>query len=226
MKKICFYLIFSLSGSSLYPQNKPSSSSLTGFDGLQWGSSYKDAKERFRTLSASDEVSEPVSIIADTPEREIRVKRNKLVYRYEFYEKPEILANADNSQPEGKSDAQNSENAEPLAKSNQKVKNKPIPRLFMVESIFGYVPAEELYKKISEKYGPRNGGNLDEKTNRGYYIWNLNRGTIIQWIDPYKKKPFSRSIYYVSKEIIDEIHVDFPKFQYSKELKTIMNLLY
>ena len=233
MKKICFYLLICLCAGSLFSQDKGnSSSSLSGFDGLQWGTEYKEAKERFRVLASSGEAKEPVSIIADKPENEIKIERTKLVYRYLFYKKPEILLNgkkppADNSGNDATQDNKNENKTtvDTNGKGGTPVE-KALARLFLVESTFSYVPAEELYKKIAAKYGSRNGGKVDDKSNRGYYLWNLDKGYIIQWIDPYKKMPFTRSIYYLSKEIIEEIRVDFPKYQYSKELRILKDILY
>jgi hypothetical protein len=241
MKKICFYIFFFLYTALLYPQDKAgTTAALTGFDGLQWGIDYKEAKERFRTLSSSGETKEPVAIIADTPDKEIKIQRNKLVYRYFFYQKPEILIevekkSGENSAAEKTPDANANTNPDANKAANPGVntngnsaqtEKKNLSRLFLVESTFPYLPAEELNKKITQKYGTRNGGSLDDKTNRGFYVWNLEKGYIIQWIDPYKKMPFTRSVYYVSKELIDEIKADFPKFQYSKELKILKDVLY
>lgn len=225
MKKLCFYIFIALSGEFAFAQDTPApsaSNSLSGFDGMSWGTEYKEAKDRFRTLSSSKEVGEPVSIISDTPETQIKIQRNKLIYRYEFYQKPETLVKFEKSSTAGETTVEN----KPQEDTNGTNKDKINPRLFLVESTFEYVPAEELYKKLSEKYGQRNGGKIDDKTNRGYYLWNLNGGFLIQWIDPYKKKPFSRSIYYLSKEIVDEIRADFPKFQYTRELNTLMKIIY
>ena len=194
-----------------YSQDKESNTNtLSGFDGLQWGTYYNEAKEKFRIIASGGDASDPVNIISDSPGSQFRVQRRSLVYRYEFYQKPEILVKKDT---ESKVDT-NGKNAETGG------------RFFLVESRFPYVPAEELAEKISGKYGARNGGSLDDKTNRGYYLWDIDKGYIIQIIDPYKKKPFSRNIYYLSKEIIEEIRTDYPRFQYSPEIKTIMNILY
>ena len=226
MKKIGFYLALSLLINSVYPQEKSNTASgLSGFDGMKWGTDYKEAKDKFRTLASSGETKEPVSIIADIPDTEFKVERSKLVYRYLFYKKPEILLNQKNQN----SPTENNTSGDKPQQGNNSTtsdNDKAIPRLFLVESTFPYVPAEELYNKISAKYGARNGGNLDDKTNRGYYLWNLDGGYVIQWIDPYMKKPFSRSIYYLSKEIVEEIKLDFPKFQYSNELKILKDILY
>jgi len=214
----------------LYPQNNAApGTSLTGFDGLAWGVEYKEAKDRFRVLASSEETTEAVSIIADIPDTEIKIERKSLVYRYLFYKKPAILLE---KETEKKTEAAPLDpatpNQPPVDTNGQADKNaaQALPRLFLVESTFSYVPAEELYNKIAEKYGKRNAGKLDDKTNRGYYVWNLDRGYIIQWIDPYKKMPFTRSIYYVSKEIVEEIRADFPRYQMTKELKILNDILY
>jgi hypothetical protein len=99
-------------------------------------------------------------------------------------------------------------------------------RLFFVESSFSYVPAIDLEKSVSERYGNRTGGVVDKDTFRGYYLWSMQRGYVIQWVDPYKKKPFSRSLYYASKDIIEEIKADYKKFQYTREIKTLLDIVY
>ncbi|MDH4199987.1 MAG: hypothetical protein OEV66_06360 [Spirochaetia bacterium] len=230
MKKALLYLFLSIgiiraqnNAQTNPPANEESKGSLTGFDGLKWGSKYGEAKEHFRTIASSPGVSEPANIISDTPENEIKLKRKNVIYRYVFYQTPEILRKNRNSADAGAN--ANPDTAAPENKSATN-NNEASARLFFIESSFPYVPALELQKNIEAKYGPRNGGTLDDKTNRGFYVWTLNSGYIIQWIDPYKQKPFSRSIYYVSKEILEEIKADYPKFLYSSELKTMKNILY
>lgn len=246
-------VIYFVAGKNIFSQ--PSNSgTLSGFDGISWGTAYEQAKDRFRSLSSTAETKDPMEIIADFPEKEIRVKRKNVIYKYVFYKKPKILletkaeqnsenqnTGADSSSDGNNGQANNDQSGNSQdnngqgnndqtnngqSNNNQQGSKEALARLFIVESSFPYVPAEDLSKKISEKYGPRNGGTLNEHTKRGYYLWSLNSGYIIQWIDPYKQKPFSKSIYYVSKEIIAEIKTDFPKFQYSQEIKTLMNILY
>ncbi|HRP69976.1 MAG TPA: hypothetical protein PLY93_10635 [Turneriella sp.] len=46
---------------------------ISGFDGVTWGTMYKDMKERFRVMASNSNANgnDNVEIIADTPDREI-----------------------------------------------------------------------------------------------------------------------------------------------------------
>lgn len=188
---------------------------LDGFDGIAWGSTYKDVKERFRTLSATANPQDNVEIVADTPDREILIRRREIYYRYVFYKKP----------------------ADKITESMPRLAKKPAEekpaaedpsagtaRFFFVESIFPLLKAEELYTKLSEKYGQRTGSNVGENQ-RGAHTWEKEDGFLVQWVEPYGGVGYTRTLFYLSRKIRDEIKADLQAWQYVREIQALENLL-
>ena len=197
-------------------KSKDKKQSISGFDGINWGTTYKDVKEKFRTLAAQPNENDNVEIIADTPDREILIKRRDIFYRYVFYKKPEskIVDSMVKSQ------------APSVAKLGAKDPTEGSARFFFVESIFPLLVAEDVYKKLSEKYGERT-GNTVGREQRGAFVWNneSDEGFLFQWVEPYAKQGYTRSIYYLSRKIRDEIKSDLQLWQFVRELKAIESLV-
>lgn len=183
--------------------NTQAARTLDGFDGTAWGSLYKDVKEKMRTLSSTSNPDDQVEIISDNPDREILINRKDIWYRYVFYKRPDNLP--------ARKDA-----------NGQEIKKEAA--FFYAESLFPPVATEDLYKRLAEKYGQRTNSTLNKK-NSGAYIWDLEGGYLVQWIQPYKNKPYTRNLVYVSKKFKDEIIADMQDFQYEKEVKAVQNLL-
>lgn len=190
-------------------------SGIGGFDGNPWGTTYKDLKEKFMALAASGEVENRVDIVADFPGRELVISRKSILYRYVFYLKPQDLKKED-SKP-----------AQPAAGPNdappEDVRNTA--RFFFVESIFPLVATEDLYQKLTSKYGERTSSTYEEKSARGAYVWEKPDGYLVQWIEPYNDKPYTRSLYYISRAIKTEIEKDMQEFQFQKEIAAVKNLI-
>ena len=178
-----------------------SASDITGFDGIAWGETYEKVKDKFRTLSSSEKAKDPVEIIRDVPEREILIKRRDIFYRYVFYKRPDNLV-----------------------KNEEQGKGLNEPEFFFVETIFHLVPAEELYKKLKAKYGDRTSSTLNKEM-RGVYKWDTAKGQLVQWINAYQNRPFSRSLFYISAEIRKKIQDDLQDYQYDRELKAIEGIV-
>ncbi|RME92891.1 MAG: hypothetical protein D6767_02210 [Candidatus Hydrogenedentota bacterium] len=180
---------------------------IPGFDSIAWGTPYETVKERFRVLARSEDAKDPVEILRDVPEREILIKRRGIYYRYLFYKTPEKAKVQDSQQ---------------TIADNQKDQNPA--RFFFVSSEFDLVPAEMLYEKLKQKYGNRTGSTLD-KNQRGAYIWEGEKGFLLQWLEPYQQKPYTRKLYYISKEIREQIKKDYEAYMSYRELKAIDSLL-
>lgn len=185
---------------------------LTGFDGINWGTPYQEVKDRFVALAQSSQVEDKVEILHDIPEREILVSRKGILYRYVFYQKPHGVEKPSPPLPP------NTDNIPENPKQNPGV-------FFFAESLFPLVSAEDLYQKLSEKYGQMTNKVLQEKEQRGAYLWDFSDGLLVQWIEPYEKKPYTRNLYYVSKKIREEIQRDLQEYQYQKELKILKDIL-
>ena len=78
-------------------------------------------------------------------------------------------------------------------------KKKPQEKLFYVALKFPYLSLEEVKNTIKEKYGTETRENLIDQ--QGAIIWDSEKTIIIMWVDRYEKKPFSRRITYIAKDI-------------------------
>lgn len=237
--KSCIYAvsILLLSG-VLYAQNPPqppgnqgqnqgqnqqtqNAAAIGGFDGINWGATYESVKERFRVLARNTDTKDPVEIIRDTPEKEILIQRRGIKYKYLFYKKPAILQKKDEKQ--AVDNPQPGETPGANQPANAETPEAPA-RLFFVSSEFDLVPAEALYEKLQQKYGNRTASTLNKKM-RGTYSWSAEQGYLVQWIEPYQNKPYTRNLYYISKEIREEIRKDYEAFMSYRELKALENIL-
>ncbi|MDH5718414.1 MAG: hypothetical protein OEZ22_12375 [Spirochaetia bacterium] len=206
-------------------ENK-SQSELNGFGGIQWGTKYQDVKDRFQTLSTNREVEDSIEITSDIPNKEIIVKRKGVYYRYLFYKKPSDKEKQAEQMQDFKQESMFPEEKNTQPTENQEAgsgEESEIARLFFVESNFILINAGDLHSKLKQKYGRRTISTLS-KDLRGAYVWDLQSGFLVQWIEPYQQKVFSRSLYYISKEIRNEIQKDLKEYQYSKELKVLNSI--
>jgi len=227
MKKFRLFVILftmNLFPFTIYTQNNTNTMSITGFNGSQWGTFYKELKDKFRTLQnngeADPEKNTQFTIVSDVEDSELIVENNKILYRYFFYQKPEGI------ELENQNNQQNPTNPTPPDNNNlantETTKNEG--RLVLVESTFPYISSDLILNKLELKYGKPTSSTIN-KNNRGAYLWSTDRGYIIQVVDQYDLKPFTRSIFYISTDIINEMKSDFPGYMQKSELNYIKNLI-
>jgi len=198
-----------------------------GFNGILWGTKYEDVKGRFQILSDSSNTEDAIQITKDDPEKEIIVERKGIMYRYLFYKKPkqeDTRRFAKLAAESRQNFEQRNRQAQPAEGEQQAKKESETARFFFMESRFTLVNAGDLHNKLKNKYGSRTRSTLDNDL-RGAFLWDLQDGFLIQWLEPYKDKVFSRSMYYISKQIRDEIKKDLNEYMYSRELQAIENIL-
>lgn len=189
---------------------------LNGFDGIAWGTQYQTVKDRFRTLSGSKDAAQRVEILQDVPKKELLIARHDILYRYVFYSTPEEVKTL--------ADLRDNGHTEPDSTDADENKDKG-SRFFFAESTFTMVPADDIYDLLKRKYGERTSSTYKEKEMRGAHVWDLDGGYLVQWVNPYLEKPYTRSIYYISKELRDEIKKDLNEYRYFQELKNIENII-
>ncbi|AFM12706.1 hypothetical protein [Turneriella parva] len=202
-------------GSTGNSNNNNGGAKIEGFDGIAWGMSYKEMKDRFRVMASNANAADNVEIISDNPDREILIRRREIYYRYVFYKKPAAKAVESMPKPETGKPAEKPATDDPTAGT---------AKFFFVESIFPLLKAEELYGKLSEKYGQRTGSSVGE-TMRGAHTWEKEEGFLVQWVEPYAKMGYTRSLYYLSRKIRDEIKGDLQAWQFVREIKALESLL-
>jgi hypothetical protein len=191
--------------------DKNATAKIEGFDGAAWGITYKEMKDRFRVMASNANATDNVEIISDNPDREILIRRREIYYRYVFYKKPAQKPIESMPKPEtGKPPADDA--------------TAGTAKFFFVESVFPLLKSEELYATLSAKYGQRTGSSVGE-TMRGAHTWEKEEGFMVQWVEPYAKQGYTRSLYYISRKIRDEIKADLQAWQFVREIKALDSLL-
>jgi len=203
--------------------NNTQAAKIEGFDGTAWGVTYKEMKDRFRVMASNANAADNVEIIADNPDREILIRRREIYYRYVFYKKPAAKPVESMPRP-GSAQVPPGEAGKPADKPVENDPTTGTAKFFFVESIFPLLKSEELYTKLSEKYGQRTGSSVGE-TMRGAHTWEKEEGFLVQWVEPYAKQGYTRSLYYLSRKIRDEIKNDLQAWQYVREIKALDSLL-
>lgn len=194
--------------------DKNGASKIEGFDGTAWGVTYKEMKDRFRVMASNANAADNVEIISDSPDREILIRRREIYYRYVFYKKPAQKPIESMPKPEA---------GKPAEKPATDDATAGTAKFFFVESIFPLLKSEELYTTLSAKYGQRTGSSVGE-TMRGAHSWEKEEGFMVQWVEPYAKQGYTRSLYYISRKIRDEIKGDLQAWQFVREIDLLVHL--
>jgi hypothetical protein len=195
--------------------DKNGAAKLEGFDGSGWGITYKEMKDRFRVMASNANAADNVEIVSDTPDREILIRRREIYYRYVFYKKPAPKSVESMPKPEA---------GKPAEKPAADDATAGTAKFFFVESVFPLLKSEELYTTLAAKYGQRTGSSVGD-THRGAHTWEKEEGFMVQWVEPYAKQGYTRSLYYLSRKIRDEIKADLQAWQFVREIKALDSLL-
>jgi hypothetical protein len=181
--------------------------SLNGFSDTAWMTPFSQIKDKFKTLSTTNLNNEKIQILHMERNRYILIKRNNIIYRYNFYKTPyEVI----------------------------KIKNHDITFdqydqteavLYQVRIILPFIEAKLLEEKIQNAYGKKTKSTVDPKTMRGADIWDLEGGYIFLWYEPYNNKPFARRIDYISKELSQKILEESKDYFDSKEKELLRDLI-
>lgn len=169
------------------PAQDPGGRRLAGFAETPWMSSYSQVKDRFTTLSESAASVDRIEVLMAVRNRYILIKRNDVLYRYNFYKTPYEVQKLTNH------DLQKEQWEEEEAV------------LYQVKIIQPFIAADAINKKLEAAYGPRTRSTVKPETLRGADIWELEGGFIFQWYEPYNKQPYTRTIDYISAELAARI---------------------
>jgi hypothetical protein len=105
---------------------------------------------------------------------------------------------------------------EKIGKDN---KTEQETRLFFVNVQFPYLNTSDIAKKLEEQYGAPTGDSV--KNNSGALTWEFEKTTIILWVDQYERKPFSRKITYLSKDLTRELADYLKELFNAQEIQTM-----
>lgn len=169
------------------PAQDPGGRRLTGFAETPWMSNYSQVKDRFSSLSESKASVDRIEILNAVRNQTILIRRNDVMYRYNFYKTPYEILKLTNH------DLQKDEWQEAEAV------------LFQVKIIQPFLEAAAVNKKIEDAYGPRTRSTVKPETKKGADIWELEGGFIFQWYEPLNGHPFTRTIDYINDEMARRI---------------------
>ncbi|MCS7205151.1 MAG: hypothetical protein NZ853_05600 [Leptospiraceae bacterium] len=195
------------------PQTNPfaniqnQSLSLYGFAETPWNSAYSQVYDGFKTLATSNLTNERIEIVAAQKDQFILIKRNNILYRYNFYKTPYEVAKLRNQN------------------LTQEDHNLIEGVLFQVKVLFPFIEANQVVEKIEAQYGKKTKSTVDPKTLRGVDIWDLPGGVIFVWYEPYNNKPYTRKIDYISKEISQRILEETKDYFDSKEKELLRDII-
>ncbi|GIX41038.1 MAG: hypothetical protein KatS3mg129_0771 [Leptospiraceae bacterium] len=181
--------------------------SLNGFSDTPWMTPFSQIKDKFKTLAATNLNNEKIEILHMERNKYILIKRNNIIYRYNFYKTPfEVI----------------------------KIKNHDITYdqydqteavLYQVRIILPFIEAKLLEEKLQNAYGKKTKSTVDPKTLRGADIWDLEGGYIFLWYEPYNNKAFARRIDFISKELSQKILEESKDYFDSKEKQLLRDLI-
>ncbi len=203
------------SGSSiLLAQNTPDGSSalprrsdLTGFAGTSWKSTFTQVRSHLKNLATSTTSTERVEIINMERNRSILVKRNGILYLYNFYKTPLQVQRLVNHQvTEEEYDMQEA-------------------LLFHVKVTPSFIESSLIKKKLEGIYGPATRSTVKEKEHRGAAIWEMTGGFIFQWYEPYHKTAYTRTIDYMSREMAEKIMKEYEDYFDSREKQLLKEII-
>lgn len=190
-------------------QNSNTQSSIDGFNGVAWGALYQETFERMKSVAASGERPD-FEIVNAVTDKEIVIREGDIVYRYVFYLNPLLKKQAPHDL---KTDMDGSQ-------KQDEVQGK----FFFAEINFSPVSARDIYQVLQKKYGDRTLSTVSKDSN-GAFIWQKDTGYLAQWIMEYEQAPYTRTVYYLSRSISDEIKNDFHSYMFQKELKILQDII-
>jgi hypothetical protein len=95
-------------------------------------------------------------------------------------------------------------------------------KFFYLSVSFPYLAFKDVREKLEAKYGSPTAENINK--NQGSIAWDSDKTIIILQVDSYEKKPFTKRIVYVSKEIILEVN-EFQTSLFNKaEIETLKKM--
>lgn len=95
-------------------------------------------------------------------------------------------------------------------------------KFFYLSVSFPYLAYKDVRGKLEAKYGSPTAENINKS--QGSIAWDSDKTIIILQVDRYEKKPYTKRIVYVSKEIIKEVN-EFQMSIFNKaEIETIKKM--
>jgi len=182
-------------------------SGLPGFAEIAWKSNYSEVKTRLKNLSTAAVTTERVEILNEDKNKSILVKRNDVLYRYDFYKTPIEVVRLTNHE------------------ITQQEYDQTEAQLYHVNVNFALIKADLIRAKIEEKHGAKTKSTVDDKLMEGAEIWELTGGVVLQWVEPYRKMKFTRSVDFLSDDMAKQILKEYEDYFDAKEKWILKNIL-
>lgn len=192
---------------ALLPGALAAQTSLPGFADTAWKASFSAVKTQLKNLATSAQSTERVEILMEERNKYILVRRNEVLYRYNFYKTPLGVARLDNHEYS----KEDYENAEAV--------------LYHVKVMIPFIEAALIKQRLEAAYRKSTRSTVDEKTMMGADVWELRGGFIFQWYEPYRKKAFTRTIDYLSAEMSQQIMKEYEDYFDAREKLILQKLL-
>lgn len=200
-------LLLAQAGGAQPGPQQPAQTVLRGFAETPWRTTYTEVKARLRALATAQNAIERVEILNEVRNEYILVRRNDIDYRYSFYKTPLEVQRIANHQ----------------LSSEEWDEQEAI--LFHVKVIMPFIDATLINTKLEGIYGRRTSSTVDERSGMGAAIWQLDGGFVFQWYEPYRRKPFTRSVDFLSKELAEQIMKEYADYFDAREKQLLRDLL-
>lgn len=172
---------------------------VNGFGGVAWKSTYTAARSHLKNLVRSSDSNEKVEIISEDRNRYILVKRNDVLYRYNFYKTPLIVERIENH------------------RMTQDEYDEKEALFYHVKVSMPLIPADRILERLQRVYGRSTKSTVDKKKLEGAEIWELEGGLIFAWSEPFRKIAFTRDIDYLSREMAAMIMKEYANYFDARE---------
>ncbi|MCB1167249.1 MAG: hypothetical protein KDK37_02755 [Leptospiraceae bacterium] len=183
------------------------SSELNGFADTPWMTDYSAVKKRFQDLATAANTPERIEIVMAVEDHYILVRRNDVLYRYNFYKSPITVARLNNHE---------------LTEADY---DSMEGKLYHVRVILPFIQSKWIGERLEKAYGQKTRSTVDEKTMRGADIWEKPGGFIFQWFEPYHKVAYSRTIDYMSADMVKKIMQENEKYFDAEERELLRKLI-
>lgn len=184
---------------------KAQTARLEGFADTGWNTPFADVKTQLKNLATSPNARERVEILMEEKDKYILVRRNEILYRYNFYKTPLEVARL--------------ENHELSAEEHDQMEAV----LFHVKVIMPFIEATAINARLEGNYGKRTRTTVEKET--GADIWELTGGFVFQWYEPYQNKAYTRTVDYLSAQLAAQIMKEYADYFDAREKLILKHIL-
>lgn len=191
---------------------------LVDFGGAAWGNQYVEVERQLQALKNKARSDEKVDIIDKKIDKYMIFKRDDIKYQYRFFKKESALSNPSTS-----------------SSTSTGTSTQGTASLYSVGVFFSPVPFNDLKQMIVGKYKSNPKEILDDDKKPVALLWDLSSppalgrtgstgGYIVQWIETYKNKQYSKRIDYFGAEITKVINKNYEEY-FSERERKVLDLL-